>query len=185
MQAITYGSVCSGIEAATTAWHTLGWSPRWFSEIEPFPSAVLAHHWPHVPNLGDFTLIRDRIAAGEVEAPDVLVGGTPCQAFSVAGLRRLMDDKRGQLTLEFVRLALALAGKKAKGGTLYVEGHTYACDPCLRAAQDAGIVEVVLGPVPADSCPDGPRYKSLGNSMAVPKMRWLGARIARQLEVRS
>lgn len=113
---ITYGSVCSGIEAATTAWHPLGWSPRWFSEIEPFPSAVLAHHWPHVPNLGDFTLIRDRIAAGEVTAPDVLVGGTPCQAFSVAGLRKSMDDKRGQLTLEFVRLADALDSARSLRG---------------------------------------------------------------------
>lgn len=105
---ITYGSVCSGIEAATTAWHHLGWSPRWFAEIEPFPSAVLAHHWPDVPNLGDFTLIRDKIAAGAIDAPDVLVGGTPCQAFSVAGLRRSMDDSRGHLTLEFVRLADAI-----------------------------------------------------------------------------
>ena len=103
-----YGSVCSGIEAASMAWEPIGWRPAWFAEIEPFPSAVLAHHWPDVPNLGDFTLIRDRIAAGEVEAPDVLVGGTPCQAFSVAGLRASMDDKRGQLTLEFVRLADAI-----------------------------------------------------------------------------
>lgn len=105
---ISYGSVCSGIEAATTAWHPLGWSPRWFAEIEPFPSAVLAHHWPDVPNLGDFTAIRDKIAEGAVEAPDVLVGGTPCQAFSIAGLRQSLDDKRGQLTIEFVRLADAI-----------------------------------------------------------------------------
>lgn len=103
-----YGSVCSGIEAATTAWHPLGWIPAWFAEIEPFPSAVLAHHWSQVPNLGDFTAIRGDIAAGTVEAPDVLVGGTPCQAFSVAGLRQSMDDARGQLTLEFVRLANAI-----------------------------------------------------------------------------
>lgn len=113
---ITYGSVCSGIEAATTAWHPLGWSPRWFAEIEPFPSAVLAHHWPDVPNLGDFTAIRDKIAAGAVEAPDVLVGGTPCQAFSVAGLRQSLDDKRGQLTLEFVRLADAIDSARSLGG---------------------------------------------------------------------
>lgn len=105
---ISYGSVCSGIEAASVAWHHLGWIPRWFAEIEPFPSAVLAHHWPEVSNLGDFTLIRDKVTAGTVEAPDVLVGGTPCQAFSVAGLRQSLDDKRGQLTLEFVRLANAI-----------------------------------------------------------------------------
>lgn len=113
---ISYGSVCSGIEAASVAWHHLGWIPRWFAEIEPFPSAVLAHHWPDVPNLGDFTAIRDKIAEGAVEAPDVLVGGTPCQAFSIAGLRQSLDDKRGQLTLEFVRLADAIDSARSLGG---------------------------------------------------------------------
>lgn len=102
---LSYGSVCSGIEAATVAWHSLGWSSAWFAEIEPFPSAVLAYHYPTVPNLGDMTRIRDRIASGEVYAPDILVGGTPCQAFSVAGARNSLDDDRGQLTLEYVRLA--------------------------------------------------------------------------------
>lgn len=113
---ITYGSVCSGIEAATTAWHPLGWSPRWFAEIEPFPSAVLAHHWPEVPNLGDFALIRDKIAEGGIDAPDILVGGTPCQAFSIAGLRQSLDDKRGQLTIEFVRLADAIDSARSFRG---------------------------------------------------------------------
>lgn len=113
---ISYGSVCSGIEAASVAWHHLGWIPRWFAEIEPFPNTVLAHHWPEVPNLGDFTLIRDKIAAGAVNAPDVLVGGTPCQAFSVAGLRQSLDDKRGQLTLEFVRLADAIDSARSFRG---------------------------------------------------------------------
>lgn len=102
---ITYGSVCSGIEAATMAWHGLGWEAAWFAEIEAFPSAVLAHHYPLVPNLGDMTKIRDMVASGEVSAPDILVGGTPCQAFSVAGARQSLNDDRGQLTLEFVRLA--------------------------------------------------------------------------------
>lgn len=102
---ITYGSVCSGIEAATMAWHGLGWEAAWFAEIEAFPSAVLAHHYPSVPNLGDMTKIRDMVASGEVSAPDILVGGTPCQAFSVAGARQSLDDERGQLTLEYVRLA--------------------------------------------------------------------------------
>lgn len=113
---MNYGSVCSGIEAASVAWHPLGWKPAWFAEIEPFPSAVLAHHWPEVPNLGDFTAIRHSIAAGELEAPDVLVGGTPCQAFSVAGLRQSLDDKRGQLTLEFVRLANAIDSDRSLRG---------------------------------------------------------------------
>ena len=100
-----YGSVCSGIEAATLAWHKLGWLPVWFAEIEPFPSAVLAHHYPLTPNLGDMTRIAERIRSGEVCAPDVLVGGTPCQAFSVAGLRAGLSDARGQLTLSYVELA--------------------------------------------------------------------------------
>lgn len=108
-----YGSVCSGIEAASVAWESLGWKPAWFSEIEPFPSAVLAHHWPEVSNLGDMTVIAARIAAGEVEAPDILVGGTPCQAFSVAGLRNGLEDARGQLTLSFVELANAIDTRRA------------------------------------------------------------------------
>lgn len=105
---VTYGSVCSGIEAATVAWHKFGWQPAWFSEIEPFPCAVLQHHYPHVPNLGDMTKIHDRVKTGEVAAPAVLVGGTPCQAFSVAGLKNSLDDERGQLTLEYVRLLDAI-----------------------------------------------------------------------------
>ena len=100
-----YGSVCSGIEAATAAWHSLGYQPIWFAEIEKFPSRVLEHHYPNVPNLGDMTEIAELVRRGDVDAPDVLVGGTPCQAFSVAGLRNSLDDDRGQLTLEFVRLA--------------------------------------------------------------------------------
>lgn len=97
---MTYGSVCSGIEAASVAWHPLGWRPAWFAEIDAFPSVLLAHRWPGVPNLGDFTRIGD-----ERGAIDVLVGGTPCQAFSVAGKRAGLDDPRGNLTLEFLGLA--------------------------------------------------------------------------------
>ena len=103
-----YGSVCSGIEAATVAWHPLGWEAAWLSEIEPFPSAVLAHHYPNTPNLGDMTLLFERIASGEVEAPDVFCGGTPCQAFSVAGLRNSLDDHRGNLSLTFCEIANAI-----------------------------------------------------------------------------
>ena len=96
-----YGSVCSGIEAATAAWHPLGWEPAFFSEIEPFPRAVLAHHYPDVPLHGDFTTIQ-----GDEYGPiDLLVGGTPCQSFSIAGLRGGLDDDRGNLALEFLRLA--------------------------------------------------------------------------------
>lgn len=103
-----FGSVCSGIEAASVAWHPFGWKAAWLSEIEPFPSAVLAHHYPDVPNLGDMTLLPDRIASGEVEAPDLFCGGTPCQAFSVAGLRKSLDDARGNLSLVFCEIANAI-----------------------------------------------------------------------------
>ncbi|MGY6356455.1 Dam family site-specific DNA-(adenine-N6)-methyltransferase [Citrobacter amalonaticus] len=111
-----YGSVCSGIEAASKAWEPLGWKPAWFSEIETFPSAVLAHHWPEVTNLGDMTKIADAVRAGDVEAPDVLVGGTPCQAFSIAGLREGLSDDRGQLTLSYVELANAIDAKRRERG---------------------------------------------------------------------
>ena len=96
-----YGSVCSGIEAASAAWHGLGWKPSFFSEIEAFPRAVLAHHYPDVPLHGDFTTIE----ADQYEPIDLLVGGTPCQSFSIAGLRGGLDDDRGNLALEFLRLA--------------------------------------------------------------------------------
>lgn len=111
-----YGSVCSGIEAASKAWEPIGWKPAWFSEIEPFPSSVLAHHWPEVTNLGDMTKIADAVRAGDVEAPDVLVGGTPCQAFSIAGLREGLSDDRGQLTLSYVELANAIDAKRRERG---------------------------------------------------------------------
>jgi DNA (cytosine-5)-methyltransferase 1 len=103
-----FGSVCSGIEAASVAWNPLGWEAAWLSEIEPFPSAVLKHHYPDVPNLGDMTDLPDRILSGEVEAPDLFCGGTPCQAFSVAGLRNSLDDARGNLSLTFVGIANAI-----------------------------------------------------------------------------
>ena len=97
-----YGSVCSGVEAATAAWHPLGWEPQWFSEIEKFPSAVLAHHYPNVPNLGDMTKFKEWPSDRSI---DLLVGGTPCQSFSVAGLRKGLDDPRGNLMLTYVAIA--------------------------------------------------------------------------------
>lgn len=111
-----YGSICSGIEAATVAWETLGWKAAWFSEIEAFPSAVLAERWPEVVNLGDMTKIAAAVRAGDVQAPDVMVGGTPCQAFSIAGLRNGLSDARGQLTLSYVELANAIDDKRIERG---------------------------------------------------------------------
>jgi len=104
-----YLSVCSGIEAATVAWHGLGWTPVGFSEIEPFPSAVLAHHYPNVPNFGDMTKHEQwPLQPGSI---DLLVGGTPCQSFSVAGLRKGLEDPRGNLMLTYLAIAARLRPK--------------------------------------------------------------------------
>ncbi len=96
-----YLSVCSGIEAATVAWHPLGWTAAAYSEIEKFPSQVLAHHYPDVPNVGDMTKFKE----WNLGPIDLLVGGTPCQSFSVAGLRKGLDDPRGNLMLTFLAIA--------------------------------------------------------------------------------
>jgi DNA (cytosine-5)-methyltransferase 1 len=274
-----YGSVCSGIEAATAAWHGLGWKPSFFSEIEAFPRAVLAHHYPDVPLHGDFTTI----AGDEYEPIDLLVGGTPCQSFSIAGLRGGLDDDRGNLALEFLRLAQRTRPKwlvwenvpgvlSSNGGRDFgsiiggmvecgygiayrvldaqyfgvaqrrrrvfvvgclgdaasaaavlferhsLQGHTkqsisqrqgagwvFPCltrrgAGCLREEEGfivAGNRVRHLTPIECErlqgfsdnytaipwrkklitECPDGPRYKALGNSMAVPVMRWIGERI--------
>ena len=97
-----YLSVCSGIEAATVAWHPLGWEAIAYSEIEKFPSEVLAHHYPNTPNVGDMTKFKEWNFESNV---DLLVGGTPCQSFSVAGLRKGLDDPRGNLMLTYLAIA--------------------------------------------------------------------------------
>jgi DNA (cytosine-5)-methyltransferase 1 len=128
-----YLSVCSGIEAATVAWHSLGWQPLAFSEIEKFPRKILTHHYPDVPLHGDFTVLREQ---EWIKDADILVGGTPCQAFSVAGLRNSLDDDRGNLTLEFVRLADAIDNLQRIGtiivwenvpGVLSVKDNAFGC----------------------------------------------------------
>ena len=96
-----YLSVCSGIEAASASWQPLGWTPVAFSEIEPFPCSVLAHHHPAVPNWGDMTKFEE----WPDEPIDLLCGGTPCQSFSVAGLRKGLADPRGNLMLTFGAIA--------------------------------------------------------------------------------
>ena len=101
-----YGSVCSGIEAASVAWCPLGWDCAFVSEVDPFPCAVLHERFPEVPNLGDFSKISGNEFEGKI---DLLVGGTPCQAFSIAGLRKGLEDERGNLALEFAKLAFRLA----------------------------------------------------------------------------
>ena len=98
---MTYATVCSGIEAPSVAWHSLGFKPVFFSEIEKFPSKVLAHHYPGVPNLGDMTKIDGKKYHGTI---DIILGGTPCQPFSLAGLRKGLADPNGNLALVFLRL---------------------------------------------------------------------------------
>ena len=141
-----YLSVCSGIEAASVAWHPLGWEPLAFSEIEKFPRKVLAHHYPNVPLHGDFTVLREQ---EWIKDADILVGGTPCQAFSVAGLRNSLDDDRGNLTLEFVRLADAIDNLRRTGtiivwenvpGVLSVKDNAFGCFLAAITGNDAPLV---------------------------------------------
>ena len=147
---VRYLSVCSGIEAATVAWHPLGWEPLAFSDIEPFPRAVLAHHYPDVPCHGDFTLLRDQ---HWIIGADVLVGGTPCQAFSVAGLRNSLSDQRGNLSLEFVRLGDAIDDLRLSAGgppcvivwenvpgVLSVKDNAFGCFLAALAGAEAPLV---------------------------------------------
>ena len=142
-------SVCSGIEAASVAWEPLGWQASGFAEIEPFPCAVLAHHYPDVPNHGDMTLLPAKIRAGDVEAPDLLCGGTPCQAFSVAGLRQSLADARGNLTLTFCEIADAIDAKREQPcivfwenvpGVLNTKDNAFGCFLGALAGEDDALV---------------------------------------------
>jgi hypothetical protein len=110
---LVYGSVCSGISSESMAWQALGWKAAWFSQFDPdhnyksgpdFPSAVLAHHCSHIPNLGDANEIHKRSEFKESKI-DILVGGTPCQTFSQAGQRQGFNDPRGRLALRFAEIA--------------------------------------------------------------------------------
>lgn len=274
---MTYGSICSGIEAATVAWQPLGWKAAWFAEIEKFPSAVLAHHYPDVPNYGDFT----KTTRESSEPIDLLVGGTPCQSFSFAGKRLGLDDPRGNLTIEWLRLVQRLTprwlvwenvpgvlsddGGRTFGtilGTLAELGYGFAYrvldafgfhlpaprkrvflvanlgrwrtpaavlvepggisrdipkrspamptittrsagsyDDTMACVDEGGWIRKItpveteralgfpddytLVPYRGKMAADSPRYKAIGNSMAVPVMRWIGERIefVDQLEV--
>ena len=125
-----YGSVCSGIEAASVAWEPLGWRPVWFSEIEAFPSAVLKSHWPKVPNIGDMTLISGKIRRREVRAPDILVGGTPCFTaghliLTATGYKAIDDVMPGDLVvthLGCLKKVTRIGSKDAEVGILSAVG---------------------------------------------------------------
>lgn len=112
----TYGSLCSGIEAASFVLEPLGKRPLWLSEIADFQSRFLTVRYPHAPNLGDMNDIPDMVLAREVEAPDLLCGGTPCQAFSLAGWRNGINDDRGQLTLKYIDIVNAIDSVRLSDG---------------------------------------------------------------------
>lgn len=97
-----FGSVCSGIEAASYVLEPLGIKSEWFSEIALFPSKFLSIKYPHTPNVGDMNEIPAKITNEEIVAPDFVCGGTPCQAFSLAGWKNGLNDDRGQLTLKYI-----------------------------------------------------------------------------------
>lgn len=105
---LTFGSVCSGIEASQLAFAPFGFDQVWSSEIAEFPSKVLSHHYSNIPNLGDMIELPELILKGNVQAPDLFCGGTPCQAFSLAGWKNGLSDKRGQLTITFIEIANAI-----------------------------------------------------------------------------
>jgi DNA (cytosine-5)-methyltransferase 1 len=278
-----YGSVCSGIEAATVAWHPLGWEAAWYSEIEPFPCAVLKHHYPAVPNYGDMTKYEE----WPDEPINLLVGGTPCQSFSVAGLRKGLADPRGNLMLTYGAIArryrpewlvwenvsgvlssnggrdfgtflgmlaelgygfayrvldaqyfgvaqrrrrvfvVANARSWQRAAAVLFESHSLQGHPapsreegagvgwvfpcltrngpgCLREEEALVIEQSGIRRLTPTECerlqgfpdgytnipwrkapesPDGPRYKALGNSMAVPVMAWIGKRIQQVSEL--
>ena len=110
------GSVCSGIEAASVAWKPLGWRFCWFSEIADFPSRVLKKKYPEVKNLGDMNVIPEQMATGNIHCPDLICGGTPCQAFSLAGWKNGLNDNRGNLTLKFVDIVEENDRERIKAG---------------------------------------------------------------------
>jgi len=101
MKVKSIGSICSGIEAASVAWHDLNYDFKWFSEIADFQSRFLAYKYPNIQNLGDMNLIPQLLSKGKINAPDLICGGTPCQAFSLAGFQKGLEDERGNLTLKF------------------------------------------------------------------------------------
>lgn len=165
-------SICSGIEAASVAWEPLGWTPVGFSEIEPFPSALLEHHYPNVPNLGDMTKYDQWSFDDNI---DIICGGTPCQAFSVAGQRKSLDDERGNLSLTFCRLCDKFDPDIVIWENVPGVLNTKECERLQGFPDD--YTKIPYRGKPAEQCPDAPRYKALGNSWAVPVVRWIGERI--------
>jgi DNA (cytosine-5)-methyltransferase 1 len=141
----------------------MNWQAAWFAEVEAFPSAVLAHRWPKVTNHGNMLKLPKMVARGEIKAPDILVGGTPCQAFSVAGKRGSLEDERGALTLAYVELLNEIdRRRKADGldqaiavwenvpGVLSTKDNAFGCFLAGLAGQDQPLL------------PAGPRWSNAG-----------------------
>jgi site-specific DNA-cytosine methylase len=180
-KALVYGSICSGIEAASVAWRGLGWKCAFVAEIEAFPCAVLKHHYPTVPNHGDMT----KHLSWPKYAIDILVGGTPCQSFSVAGLRAGLADPRGNLTLTFLAVVAPLKAEsgtngKGDGAACIANGMSVRRLTPKECARLQGFPDDYLDiNFRGKPAADGPKYRALGNSMAVPVMRWIGQRIGK------
>lgn len=168
---ITFGSGCSGIEAASVAWEPIGFTPVWFAQFDPehdyskgpdFPSAVLQHHWPHVPNLGDLTTVRHQIELG-YDAPDVFVAGTPCQAYSVAGRREGLSDERGALTLEYAKILDTIDEQRKQQGKPAAIG-LWENVPGVLSSKDNAF-GCFLGDLAGEDCelvPPGKRWSNAG-----------------------
>ena len=168
---ITFGSGCSGIEAASVAWEPIGFKPVWFSQFDPehdyskgpdYPSAVLQHHWPHIPNLGDLTAVRHQIELG-YDAPDVFVAGTPCQAYSVAGKREGLADERGALTLEYVKILDTIDEQRKQQGKPAAIG-LWENVPGVLSSKDNAF-GCFLGDLAGEDCelfPPGKRWSNAG-----------------------
>ena len=168
---ITFGSGCSGIEAASVAWEPIGFTPVWFAQFDPehdyskgpdFPSALLDHHWPHVPNLGDLTTVRHQIELG-YDAPDVFVAGTPCQAYSVAGRREGLSDERGALTLEYVKILDTIDEQRKQQGKPAAIG-LWENVPGVLSSKDNAF-GCFLGDLAGEDCelvPPGERWSNAG-----------------------
>ena len=163
-------SICSGIEAASVAFGPLGWKAAAFAEIEPFPCAVLAHHYPDVPNLGDMT----KISAEQLDALgkiDLVCGGTPCQAFSVAGLRQSLSDGRGRgnLALDFIRICDLVSERNPDAlifwenvpGVLSVSDNAFGCFLGGLVGADAALLPGGNGKWPGAGVVAGPKRSAV------------------------
>lgn len=135
-----YVSVFSGVEAASLAFGQLGWDPVCFCEVDEFPSAVLRKRFPRVPNLGDITKVKWREVEREWGAADLVVGGSPCQSFSIAGNRTGLEGESG-LMWEYVRCVRELMPRwvlweNVPGALSSSNGEDFGC--LLRSLDELG-----------------------------------------------